>query len=372
MSMNENQMKINTIPSPTWNFLKINEAVINEDLTLNGRGKSLIKDIPSGLIVGNGSCDDCGGCDGSVLNDIRSMDTGLGKEADSFFDASCSGTLTIRTKKAVEVKEPLCIDYSFEDGDRNAVKQEIIAEEGSSITVIMNYSSGRKDSGFFGVQTRLRACRDSLIRLIKIELLGNGFLHFDGIAAMAEDGAKIEIIQLELGGARTYVGVNTDLAGKGSIYEGNAGFLCLNDQLLDMSYYIGHRGKRSECSLNVKGALRDRAYKTFRGIIDLKHGAKGAKGDEQEETLLLSEGVRNKTLPVILCDEDDVEGSHGATIGRLSSEMLFYMQSRGFSEHEAQVLMAKGQLNSVRSHIKDEKSIGRIQHYIEEVFGNDK
>ncbi|MBR5377229.1 MAG: SufD family Fe-S cluster assembly protein [Lachnospiraceae bacterium] len=365
-------MKINPVASPTWNFLKLNGADINESITLNGRGKSIIQNIPAKVMVSSGSCEECGECEAASFDDLRRMNTGLGKEADAFFEEACGDVLHIRSKKNARVAEPLCISYTFEDGDANALRQEIIADEGSLVTVIMDLTSGRKDGGFLGVQTRLRACKNATVRLVRISLLGDGFLHFDGIAAMADEGARIELIQMELGGARSFVGVNTDLAGNRSTFSGNAAYLCLNDQKLDMNYHTGHRGRKTESSLVVKGALRDRAAKNFRGVIDLKHGAKGAKGDEQEETLLLSEGVHNQTLPVILCDEDDVEGSHGASIGRLSREMLYYMQSRGFSEHEAEVLMAKGQLNFVRDLIGDEKSIGRIQHYTEEVFGDDR
>ena len=84
--------------------------------------------------------------------------------------------------------------------------------------------------------------------------------------------------------------------------------------------------------------------------------------------LLLSEGVVNKTLPIILCDEEDVEGTHGASIGRLSPEVLFYMQTRGMSKQEAELLMTRAKLNSVRNLIHDEHTHGRIQYYMEEVF----
>lgn len=372
MESRQLKMNINPVASPTWNFLRLNDASIDETVRLNGRGKSIIQNIPSKVMVSSGSCKECGECEAAAYDDLRQMKTGLGGEADAFFEEACDDVLHIRSRKNAQVTEPVCISYTLEDRDENAFRQEIIAEEGSCITVIMDYTSGRKDSGFFGIQTKLKACDNATIRLVKIELLGDGFLHFDGIAAIAGQGARIELLQMELGGGRSFVGVNTDLEGALSTFEGNGAFLCLNEQKLDMNYYIGHRGKKSESTLTVKGALRDSAVKNFRGVIDLKHGAKGAKGEEVEETLLLSEGVHNKTLPVILCDEDDVEGAHGATIGRLSQEMLFYMQSRGFSEHEAEVLMAKGQINFVRDLIGDEKSVGRIQHYIEEVFGDDR
>ena len=63
-----------------------------------------------------------------------------------------------------------------------------------------------------------------------------------------------------------------------------------------------------------------------------------------------------------------MEGTHGASIGRLSADMLFYMQTRGFSKHEAELIMTKAKLNSVRNLIGDEQTHGRIQYYLEEAF----
>ncbi len=366
-------LKINCLPTLTWNFLKLNRAEVNESVVLNGRGQSIIQNIPNGVIVGNtDNCGDCNGCDRDGSEKIKDIATGMGEEADRFFSEVCDGTLMVRAKRGMEIREPLCLDYRLGSGDGTAVRQEIIAEEGSTVTVIMDYTSEREDRGFFGVQTRLHARKGAVIRLIKIELLGRNYLHFDDIGALVEDGGAVELVQMELGGGRNYVGVNTELAGYKSSFTGHTGYLCMGSQSLDMNYYIGHSGKKSESSLIVRGALKDKAKKNFRGTIDLKHGAKGACGDEQEETLLLSEGVLNKTLPVILCDEDDVEGSHGATIGRLSSDILFYMQSRGMSPGEAEILMTKAKLNSIRNQITDEKSIGRIQHYMEEAFDNER
>lgn len=362
------KMKINCLPTLTWNSLHINNAEVDGNITLNRRASKIIQNIPNGVVVGNagcGGCESCGICETKQLKDVK---TGMGKEADSFFESVNADTLVIRAKRGMEVAEPLCLDYIMRDGDRDAVRQEIIAEEGSSLTVIMDYTSAAEDGGFFGIQTKLHAGKGAVIHLVKIELLGKGYTHFDDIGASADDGGAIDIVQMELGGGRNYVGLDVALKGYKSSFNGNVGYLCMNEQMLDMNYLIEHTGKKSRSGLQVKGALKDRAEKKFRGTIDLRHGAKGAVGDEQEETLLLSPEVRNTTLPIILCDEEDVEGTHGASIGRLSADMLFYMQTRGISEKAAEILMTRAKLNSVRSHIKDEKSIGKIQQYIEEAF----
>ncbi|MBQ7565168.1 MAG: SufD family Fe-S cluster assembly protein [Lachnospiraceae bacterium] len=398
----ELNLRVNRLPSITWNKLQINDAEVRQTIDLNGRGECIIHNIPAGVIIGSENCDSCslgedkrpflpvraglpkekeGNSDPAGKSDTASVEgrkvldtnsvilrTGMGEAAEKFFDENCNEALSIRAICGAGGDKPLKLNYKLGDGDGYVVRQKLIAEEGSTLTVIMDYSADKENTGFFGVQTLAFAKKNSTINIIKIQLLGQGFTHFEDIGGFAQENAKINVIQMILGSGKSYVGMNVELAGYKSAFEGNVGYLCLGDQKLDMNYYIGHSGRRSTSSLRVEGALSDNGAKVFRGTIDLKHGAKGAKGQEQEGTLLLSENVRNKTLPVILCDEDDVEGEHGATIGRLSADMLFYMQTRGISEKEAELLMTKAKLNTVRNLIKDEHSIGKIQHYMESVF----
>ena len=79
----------------------------------------------------------------------------------------------------------------------------------------------------------------------------------------------------------------------------------------------------------------------MRETIDLIHGAKFAEGSEIETVLVTGDEVVNKTLPVILCDEEDVAGNHGASIGAISPEQLDFIASRGLSEEQAEQLFAR-------------------------------
>ena len=115
----------------------------------------------------------------------------------------------------------------------------------------------------------------------------------------------------------------------------------------------------------VNGTLRGNGRKTYRGTIDFKNGCCGSKGNEMEETLLLSPTAINKSLPVILCDEEDVEGEHGATIGRLSSDILFYMQSRGISEKEAEIIMSRAKIQAAADLIPDEEIKNQISDFLD-------
>ena len=84
----------------------------------------------------------------------------------------------------------------------------------------------------------------------------------------------------------------------------------------------------------------DSAKKVFRGTIDFKTGSSDSKGSENETVIMLGDDVVNKTVPLILCSEENVEGSHGATIGELDEDTLFYFESRGIGREEAERIMA--------------------------------
>ena len=362
-------MRINKVKSPTWNFLKINDTCYDEKITLNGSGRAVVEKIPAGVIIGNESCEGCNGCDIADTGSVRAVKCGMGEEADAFFLKASKESLMIRAKAGRRITEPVNIRYIMENGDSNADRVEIIAEEGSELIVIMDYSSIKYSAGgFLGIQTRIHLAKGARLHLVKVNLLGTGFTCMDDIGAVAEDDAGFELTKLELGSGKCYTGVMVDLKGRKSSFKGDVGYLCLEDKLLDMNYHISHHGRKTVSDLQVKGALRDDSQKTFKGVIDLIHGGKQASGNELEDVLLLSDNVVNKTLPVILCDEDDVEGAHGATIGRLSSDMKFYMQTRGFTEHEAELTVTKAKLNSVRNLIPDDNIHGRIQYFMEEAF----
>ena len=130
-----------------------------------------------------------------------------------------------------------------------------------------------------------------------------------------------------------------------------------------------HIGKKTVSSMNAGGVLRDKAHKLFRGTIDFPLGSSGAKGDENEDVLILGEDVINQTVPLILCAEEDVEGNHGASIGRPSDDVLFYLASRGLDEEEACNLMARAKLDALCSKIGGEELETLAKSCLEEVTG---
>ena len=121
-----------------------------------------------------------------------------------------------------------------------------------------------------------------------------------------------------------------------------------------MNYVALHEGKKTQSNMQAGGVLRDHAFKLYRGTIDFKRGSAGSVGSENETVLLLGEDAENKTVPVILCAEENVEGSHGATIGELDADTLFYFASRGIDRAAAEAILARAAVERLARMAEDE------------------
>ena len=276
----------------------------------------------------------------------------------------------ITTKKGVKVDKPVKITYRA--GEENSLNSHIIyVSEGSELTIIEVFESENKEN-LLGLQTRVYVCENASIKLVRVNLLSENTDHFDDLGFHLENDAKAELVQLELGGKRSYVGVRTELVGRKSEYRSATGYLCKGDSLLDMNFVTNEWGKKVSSNMDASGVLLDNSTKVYRGTIDFKEGAKGASGFEKEDTLLFSPNIINKSVPLILCHEEDVEGDHGATIGRIDEKLLFYIKSRGIDEKAAKQLMTEAYINAVTEQIGDDETEGKVIKYVSEVFNDEQ
>ena len=161
----------------------------------------------------------------------------------------------------------------------------------------------------------------------------------DNVGLVAQKGASVHVKQYVLSAQLSSTGFRCDLVGDGSTLELDARYLGRGTQTLDLGHVVRQIGKHTLCTMSFSGVLADDAFKSLRDTIDLVRGCKGSKGSENECVLLAGDGVGNQSLPVILCDEDDVAGDHGATVGEISPEQRAYLVSRGLAPEDIPALV---------------------------------
>lgn len=232
------------------------------------------------------------------------------------------------TVKSGEAPEPFRLDFS-EAGDSEV---SFTAEENSSITV---YELHRSNSA---VKLSFDIGKNASVKLVQL-LNPTEKLRHETFANCSK-GGKFQIMTIMTGNGNIYSDNRTELEGDSSSINVEVAYLGKNSQTIDYNIAVNHWDKDTHSEINAAGALMDSAKKVFRGTIDFKTGSSDSKGSENETVIMLGDDVVNKTVPLILCSEENVEGSHGATIGELDDDTLFYFESRGIGREEAERIMA--------------------------------
>ena len=255
----------------------------------------------------------------------------------------------------------LDITGSSEYSEKNVT---IHAPEGRTVTVFETLGAKEK----LLVRTELHVQKDAKVRLVQIQNTAqDSLLRLETSGVCAENG-QVELIQILLGRGDVYSDGRFELEGTGAGFKAGIGYLGQKQQTVDMNLVVNHWGQKTTSEINAAGALKDAAQKVFRGTIDFKKGSAGSAGNEQEPVLTLGDGVANKTVPLILCAEENVVGNHGATIGELDEDTLFYFESRGIPVAEAENIMARAAIERLTRALEDETAQEAILTELEEVL----
>lgn len=217
----------------------------------------------------------------------------------------------------------------------------------------------------------VRIVAEKHARIHLVEMLGvdDDQQHLESVGIEAHEDAVCDVRQYALGGGAVGMGLAVNLVGNRARLDLNNRYHACHEELLDINHVARMRGCATRAEIVESGILNDSAHKTLRATIDLIRGSKDAKGNEAETVQILGDGVVNKTMPVILCDEDNVAGNHGATIGSVSPEQIEYLQARGLSRHEAELLFVRALFEDAIIHAPEALSHDVAVERAEKVLG---
>ncbi|MBR3511893.1 MAG: SufD family Fe-S cluster assembly protein [Clostridia bacterium] len=262
------------------------------------------------------------------------------------------------------------IRYKFDENNQTLVDNiDIESEEGCRETInIVLESEGNREYYHNGI-IRVNAKENTDIKVNIISLININSLNFISIENTLCDFAKVSYTYVEFGGRNSITNYYSNVIGKEAISNIDTVFLGKENQLFDANYLTDLRGVKSETNMIIEGALSDTSKNHFKGIIDFKKGCKKAKGNEQESCTLLSDKSKSIAMPVLLCSEEDVEGSHGNSAGKVGEKELFYIMSRGLTKKEAMRLLVKAKFNKILEKIHDDEYTCKINSLIDERLG---
>lgn len=392
--------KANAMPAPTWSWLKMNETkvavpaglerdcqvvienagdLLETHASFEGAVEKLQQrvdarrggDADTRAILRAAQGHDAGASDldtpalssyekkvalSQIAGDVAAdFETGVGRDARAYLNFLAGGTAVLATEPGDEASATVRV--SARPGTSSSASIDVVAAEDSELDLAISIDAacGADQAAFAGSALRVFAGERSRVNVTVYLTCGAGVTCVEDSGFILDDDARVTVRHVVLGGSFTATGLAADLRGDRSRIDIDTSYLGAGADERDFNYIVRHRGKKTECNLDANGVLTGTSKKILRGTIDLMHGAKGAQGNERETVLLANKGVDNKTVPMILCDENDVAGNHGATIGHVRPEQLFYMGCRGLSEKQAEELFISAKLEDAAITAPDEQ-----------------
>lgn len=272
-----------------------------------------------------------------------------------------SGGAFVYVPPNVRLDQPIVISYVV-DGAALFPHTLIIAAEGAEVTLIENIIAARGESGHpvVGI-TEVHAQERAKVTYAALQTLGPAATHIVTRRAKPEADAHVTWVVGELGGKLSYTSVDGRLAAPGAQMSTYGLFFAANAQHVDLTANVDHAVGATQSFTHIKGAARSAGQARFRGNIRIDAGAHGAESALREDALLLSGDAHIDSIPGLEIAANDVKAFHGATVGALDEEELFYVTARGIPREDAEKLITLGFFEPVLEHFPCEPIRERIR-----------
>lgn len=285
---------------------------------------------------------------------------------EAFHASNWKKATVIVIPKGKEFKEPIQINTLFENS--NIENFLIIAEQNSSATIIDSIAnSGSSDKKINSRISEIFLESGAKINFFSVQDCDKNTFTFTVKRALAEQDSEINWLDCSFGGDICTSETTTILNGAGSSTNNYGLFFGTGAQKFDINSKSIHIAPNTSSDMLTKGVLEDSAKAVYRGILNIHPTAFDASGYQKEEVILLSEKAEADSIPELRINNNDVKKcTHGASIGQIDAEKLFYLMSRGLERREAVKSMIEAFFSSVREKIKNKEFSERIQKIVED------
>ncbi|KXO17216.1 SufD family Fe-S cluster assembly protein [Peptoniphilus sp. GNH] len=297
------------------------------------------------------------------MEEFTALDYGVSKE---ILDFNIQNNHDYRILKSGE-----CEDRDFGiieyNEDQDIINQwyDLVAEEGSKLEVTVLIRGNSKKRCDRNTVIRVLAKKNSKVNLRLLRFDNDMQNSFETIAVCEKENATVKINQVELTAGNLVLNYKNFLKGEKASSDLDSIYFGSGNSKLDFIYEAQHHGVKTKSDIRVNGALVDKAYKSLKSNLDFKKGSSMSIGNEEEYTLLLSDDVKALSLPILLAGEDDVEGNHAASAGKMDKDLLFYIMSRGYDIKEATTLVIESKFSATIEEMPTQELRDEIINYIE-------
>jgi Fe-S cluster assembly protein SufD len=269
--------------------------------------------------------------------------------------------------KGVTVEEPLhSILWGPGAGMAHLSHILVLVDEGASVTYVHEAASPDEPGGasIHAGLVEIQVMGAASLRFVELQSWGRNVWNFSHERVRVERDGNLDWIFGAIGSRLTKNFSELDLVGQGAAGRMSGFYFTDGNQHLDHDTQQNHLAPNTTSDLLFKGALKGKSRSVWQGMIYVAPGAQKTDGYQANRNLVLSEAARADSIPGLEILADDVRCTHGATVGKLEAEPLFYLKSRGIPQAEAEKIVVEGFFDPIFQRIPFEGVRDRFQQYI--------
>jgi Fe-S cluster assembly protein SufD len=273
----------------------------------------------------------------------------------------------ISVPNGVTVAEPIQLIYicsAKEEGETISPRNLIIAGANSKLTVVESYVSTANVAYFTNAVTEIVAGENASVEHVKVQDEAVKAYHIATIAGEFGRTSHVNVHSIALGAKLSRNNIRTKLAGEGLECVLNGLYLTRQEQLADHHMVVEHAQPNCASHEYFNGILDDKSRGVFHGRILVQEIAQKTDAKQTNKNLLLSDDATADTKPQLEIYADDVKCTHGATIGQLNAESIFYLRARGIGPEMARRMLIHAFAGEIIERIQCELARGEIDKLV--------
>jgi len=268
----------------------------------------------------------------------------------------------LRISKETVVDDPIEFDFAGEDGKAIFPHIIVMAEAGSKATIVEKYASQAKS--FTNAAIQIFVEDNANLTHYRVQKESAETFHYGVTEVTVNRGGSYNATSINLGGALSRHDIEVKFTAEGGEAWVDGLYMLNGSQHHDTHSIIDHTVPNCTSHQNYRGVLNDKSRAVFNGKVFVRENAHGTDAEQSNKNLLLSNDARVDTKPQLEIFNDDVKCSHGATVGQLEDEELFYLLTRGLPESLARNLLTYGFAEEVINKITIEAIKGELDEAV--------
>jgi Fe-S cluster assembly protein SufD len=261
--------------------------------------------------------------------------------------------LLVHVPKGVELDKPLYVRVTNSAEDAALFwRLLVIADPGARFALVEEVASSTPElRSYTNTAVELFVEDGAKLEYVSLQNLSRETWHFASHHARVERDAELDWVSGGFGSKKGKVRIQNDLAGEGATSQVTGAYFTDGNQHLDYDTFQEHIAPSTTSDFAFKGALRDTSTAVWRGMIRVERDAQKTNAYQENRNLMLSPTTHAVPIPGLEIMANDVRCTHGATVGRVDRDQLFYLMARGLSRGEAERLIVRGFFEDVLARV---------------------